>query len=111
MKLALSYPLFNQFQRDEVDRHGLHQLRRRGLEPAAETRRQVDASLTARLAELDAARAQMDITTTSLQAATEDLRVQQERYRLGAATIVDVLASQEALTQAEVDACTRGTTT
>ena len=39
-------------------------------------------------------------------AAQEDLRVQQERYRLGAATIVDVLTSQEALNQAEVDAVT-----
>ena len=33
-----------------------------------------------------------------------DLRVVQERSRLGAATIVDVLTSQEALSQAEVDA-------
>jgi outer membrane protein TolC len=29
--------------------------------------------------------------------------VQQERYRLGASTIVDLLTSQEALNQAEVD--------
>ena len=36
-------------------------------------------------------------------AAEEDTRVQQERYRLGAATIVDVLTSQETLNQAEVD--------
>jgi outer membrane protein TolC len=37
-------------------------------------------------------------------AATEDLRVNQELYRLGAWPIVDVLTSQEALNQAEVDA-------
>ena len=61
------------------------------------------AELTARLAELDAARSQIDITLTSVVAAEEDLRVQQERYRLGASTIVDVLTSQEALNQAEVD--------
>ena len=61
------------------------------------------AELTARLAELEAARARIDITRTSVVAATEDLRVQQERYRLGASTIVDVLTSQEALNQAEVD--------
>jgi len=36
-------------------------------------------------------------------AAQEDLRVQQERYRLGANTIIEVLSSQEALNQAEVD--------
>ena len=70
---------------------------------AADEQRAVAAELTAQLAELDAARTQIEITLTSVVAATEDLRVQQERYRLGASTIVDVLTSQEALNQAEVD--------
>ena len=63
----------------------------------------MQAELTARLAELDAARTRTEITQTSVAAATEDLRVQQERYRLGVSTIVDLLTSQEALNQAEVD--------
>lgn len=100
--LSLSYPIFNNFQRDQAIVSA-----ETGAATAESTaddaRRQVDASLTARLAELEAARAQIDITGTSLVAATEDLRVNQERYRLGAATIVDVLTSQEALSQAEVD--------
>ncbi|MBA3318809.1 MAG: TolC family protein [Gemmatimonadales bacterium] len=70
---------------------------------AADEQRAVAAELTAQLAELDAARIQIEITLTSVVAATEDIRVQQERYRLGASTIVDVLTSQEALNQAEVD--------
>jgi outer membrane protein TolC len=70
---------------------------------AADERRAVAAELTARLAELTAARTQIEITLTSVVAAEEDLRVQQERYRLGASTIVDLLTSQEALNQAEVD--------
>ncbi len=70
---------------------------------AADEHRAVAADLTARLAELAAARTQIDITQTSVVAAEEDLRVQRERYRLGASTIVDVLTSQEALNQAEVD--------
>ena len=37
----------------------------------------------------------------NLAAATEDLRVQNERYRVGAATILDLLTSQTALTTAE----------
>ena len=52
---------------------------------------------------MDAARQRIEITGISVAAATEDLRVQQERYRLGASTIVDLLTSQEALNQAEVD--------
>jgi outer membrane protein TolC len=101
--LALSYPIFNQFQRNQSIVVASTNFDA-ATSTAADARRQVDASLTARLAELDAARAQIDITTTSLQAATEDLRVNRERYRVGAATIVDVLSSQEALSQAEVDA-------
>jgi outer membrane protein len=70
---------------------------------ASETKRAIEANLSQRLAELDAARERIKITQTSVAAAGEDLRVQQERYRLGASTIVDVLLSQEALNQAEVD--------
>jgi outer membrane protein len=70
---------------------------------AADARLAVQADLELRLAELDAARARIEITQTSVTAAREDMRVQQERYRLGASTIVDVLTSQEALNQAEVD--------
>jgi outer membrane protein len=61
------------------------------------------ADLTSGIAALESARLRIGITQTSVLAAREDLRVQQERYRLGAATIVDLLTSQEALSQAEVD--------
>lgn len=70
---------------------------------ASDASRAVQAEMTTRLAELDASRIRTEITQTSVAAATEDLRVQQQRYRLGASTIVDLLSSQEALNQAEVD--------
>ena len=70
---------------------------------ASDAQRAVQADLELRLAEMDAANARIQITQTSVVAAGEDLRVQQERYRLGVSTIVDVLTSQEALNQAEVD--------
>jgi outer membrane protein len=100
--LRLSWALFNGFDRELTiaQREASFDL---AEATAGDERRAVQADLTQRLAELDAARSKMDITTTSVAAATEDLRVQQERYRLGAATIVDVLTSQEALNQAEVD--------
>ena len=68
-----------------------------------EARRAVQANLTQRTTELEAARLRIEITQRSLEAAREDLRVQQERYRLGVSTILDVLTTTEALTQAEVD--------
>jgi outer membrane protein TolC len=102
VSLQLSWQLFNRFDRELAiaQREASYDV---AQATAEDERRAVQAELTARLAELDAARSKIDITVTSVAAATEDLRVQQERYRLGAATIVDVLTSQEALNQAEVD--------
>jgi|SRR5690606_21070031 len=103
VSLGLSWPLFNRFQREqniEVQRNALDVAEAQ----AAETARVISADLTSQLAALEAGRARVAITQVSVVAAQEDLRVQQERYRLGASTIVDVLTSQEALDQAEVDA-------
>jgi outer membrane protein TolC len=101
--LQVSWTLFNRFQREQ-NIANQEANTESALATAAEARRFVQANLTTRLAELEAAAVRIGITQTSLTAATEDLRVQQERYRLGVATILDVLTSQEALTQAEVDA-------
>jgi outer membrane protein TolC len=102
VSLLLSWDLFNGFDREltVAQREASLDLAETS---AADERRAVDAELTQRMAELDAARAKIDITATSVAAAREDLRVQQQRYRVGASTIVDVLTSQEALNQAEVD--------
>jgi outer membrane protein len=69
---------------------------------AADARRQANANFTQQIAALEASAQQLAIAQASRAAAEEDLRVQQERYRLGAATIVDVLTSQVSLGQAEV---------
>jgi outer membrane protein len=102
LSLSLRWNLFDRFDRELAIAQ-----READLDvaeaTASDTRRAVAADLSMRLAELDAARARIEITQTSVVAAGEDLRVQQERYRLGASTIVDVLTSQEALNQAEVD--------
>ncbi|PYO74307.1 MAG: hypothetical protein DMD64_04295 [Gemmatimonadetes bacterium] len=63
----------------------------------------VNALITQNLAALSTAVEQINIAKDNLAAATEDLRVQNERYRVGAATILDLLTSQAALTQAEVN--------
>lgn len=103
VSLGLTWPLFNRFQREQTvaTRHSGADLAEAQAEDA---HRQVDAGVTQRLAELAAASIRIEITRSSVQAAREDIRVINERYRLGAATIVDLLTSQESLTQAEVDA-------
>jgi outer membrane protein len=105
VSLGLNWPIFNRFQREQgiVSSQVAAEVAEAN---AAEARRQVLSSLTAALAALEAARLRIGISQTSVLAGQEDLRVQQERYRLGVATILDVLTSQEALNQAEVDGVT-----
>lgn len=102
LNLSLNWPLFDRFVREQtiVTRGTALDVANAN---ANDARRQVRAALISQLAALRAAALRIDISGNSVQAATENLRVQRERYRLGAATIVDVLVAQESLNQAEVD--------
>lgn len=101
-RLSLSWPIFNGFTRETgVARSLASQDAARSR--VEDTRRQVAAQLTAQFAALESARVRSEIATASRVAAEEDLRVQQERYRLGVSTIIELLASQVSLDQAEVD--------
>jgi outer membrane protein len=102
LRFNLSWPLFNGFSRETAMTRSLAG-RKAAEARAAEARRQANAAFTQQLAALEAAAQQLAIAEASRTAAEEDLRVQQERYRLGAATIVDVLTSQVSLGQAEVN--------
>jgi outer membrane protein TolC len=101
-RVSASWPLFNGFTR-ELNRTRSAVARDNARAQAEDTRRQVNAQLTQQLAALAAAQTRVEIAVASRAASDEDLRVQQERYRLGAATILDVLTSQINLDQAEVD--------
>ena len=101
VRFGLSWPLLNGFNR-EANQVSASVTRDVAVARAAETRRQVSALVTQQLATLGTSFEQIQISDDNLAAAREDLRVQQERYRVGAATILDLLTSQAALTEAEV---------
>jgi len=102
ISLGVNWQIFNRFTREQsIETQAVNaDVARANYE---EARRAVQANLTQRTVELEAARLRIEISQRSLEAAREDLRVQQERYRLGVSTILDVLTTTEALTQAEVD--------
>jgi outer membrane protein TolC len=100
-RFGLSWTVFNGFNREQQQVSASAQ-RDLAEARAIDVRRQVNAQLTQQLAALVTAHAQIDISRANVTAATEDLRVQQERYRVGAGTILELLTSQENLTQAEV---------
>jgi len=99
--LRLSIPIFNGFVREAsiVNADAGYQAAQAKLRDA---RLGLDASLTQELTALDAAAAQIDVARTTVASAQEALRMQRERYRLGASTIVDLLTAETTLNQAEV---------
>jgi outer membrane protein len=101
-RIGLSWTLFNGFVREQATAQSAVSLDVARAQ-TADTRRQASAQLTQYLATLFTARAQIGITGANVVAATEALRVQQERYRLGAATLLDLLTAEANVTQAQVN--------
>ena len=103
LRLTASLPVFNNFQREAAV------MRASAVERAAEARAR-DAVLAARIAveeavrSIDLAERRVQVTGRTVALATEDLRVQEERYQIGATTILELQASQVALAEAEVAA-------
>jgi outer membrane protein len=97
-----SYTIFNNYTR-EVNLISAEANEQSALSRQRDARLGVTTSLVQYIASFDAAAARIDVSTVSVAAAEEDLRMQRERYRLGAATILEVLTSQATLDQAQVD--------
>jgi outer membrane protein len=101
VRLTASLPLFNGFQREA----GV--MRARALEGAADAAAR-DATIAARVAvesavhEIGLAEYRVQVSERTVELAREDLRVQEERYQIGAATILELQASQLTLAESEV---------
>ncbi|MGH7505054.1 MAG: TolC family protein [Longimicrobiales bacterium] len=100
LRLTASLPLFNGFQREAS------LARTAAAERTAEARTR-DAALNARASAIDAAQQvesagrRVAIARRAVELAQEDLRVQEERYQIGVATILELQTSQVALAEAE----------
>ena len=101
LRFSLSWTLFNGFTR-EANQVSAAVTRDVTEAQAADTRRSVNAQLTQQLAAVTTGYAKIGITGANVEAATEAGRVTQERYRLGAGTLLDLLTAQANLTQAQV---------
>ncbi len=100
VSLGLSYPIFNGLQRESSIEQANAQAAVADAQ-LADARRYARSQLEALTSSLDVARQQVTLLRQTLQAAEEALRVQQERYRVGASTILDLITSQAARVQAE----------
>jgi outer membrane protein len=101
LNFSLSYPIFNQLQR-ETTRISADIAEQNAEASLRDARLAVQQTLTQALGSLRLAEERIRIQEASVIAGEEDLRVQNERYQLGAATLLDVLTSQSTLNQARV---------
>ena len=97
----LSWAIFDGFSRDAAVAEALAR-ERTARAAAADAAREVSVRVTELLASIETARARLEIAVASREAGAEDLRVQQERYRQGVGTILEVLTAQEGLHESEV---------
>lgn len=99
LSFGLNFPIFNNFARED-------QIVRANVQEDLAEAQMRDARLLARqnliqqLGALRTAEERIRIQQVSVAAAQEDLRVQQQRYTLGASTLLDLLTSQTTLDNA-----------
>jgi outer membrane protein len=97
--LSMSVPIFNGLGREEtVQRASLNEMNARAA--LRDARLLAQQQLTQYLGQLRLAQARIAIMQASLEAAQEDLRVQQQRYQLGASTQLELLTTQTQLNAA-----------
>ncbi len=106
LRLSGSMPLFNGFQRETQ----VYQARTRAdlaQQQERAARLNLNSELDAAYSSAQAAQAGIDLAVQNVDLSQESLRVVQERYRLGLATILELQDAQITLTQAEADLVSR----
>lgn len=92
----LSYPLFNNYQREfQLTQAQVNKVNADAT--LRDARLAAQQNIVQQLASLRAAQERIQIQQASIASAEEDLRVQQQRYALGASTLLDLLTSQTTL--------------
>lgn len=98
-RFSFSYPLFNQWTR-EANRVRADVAEENARAALRDTRLAAQQELVQVIGALRTAQQRVTVQTVSVAAAEEDLRVQQQRYAVGASTLLDMLTSQTQLNQA-----------
>lgn len=94
--LSFSYPLFNNFQRE--NQISTSQIALENTQATLKDERlAAQQNIVTQLGALRNAEERIRVQQLNVTASEEDLRVNQQRYALGAGTMVDVLTSQSAL--------------
>lgn len=101
-RVGISIPIFDGFVRDQAMTQA--EVKQKTAEATlADTQRDVRATAEQLAGALQLARQKITLAESSSQAADEDLRVQQERYRSGVSTMLELLTSQAGAVSARTE--------
>ena len=100
--ITMSFSPWTSFQRETQIENAAIQVDNR-IATLEDQRLQISSQLTQQYAALGNARESIEVAGISVQAADENVRVTEQRYRLGVATIFELMQAQEQKTQAEVN--------
>jgi len=98
---SISYSIFDGFFR-ESRVNSAKVFRNNALADLADMRNSTISDVKTSYLEIEQIKLQLEVSGENVAAAEEDLRITQEKYNLGAATILDLLTSQVSLKEAQV---------
>ncbi len=98
--LSFSIPLFQRFQRNNELQQAKVQLKQAEIE-FEEARNQARLDIRMAVLDLEASAKRVDVSEQNIVAAREEQRLAEERYNLGAGTLLDLIVANTNLAQAE----------
>ncbi len=100
--VSVNLPIFSNFQiSGAVERSEI--MLQNSEYVSEQLRRTISTEIMRAMNDLEMAEKNIDISASKLQSAREDQRIAQERYNLGAGTLLDLIAANANLTMAETD--------
>ena len=88
--VSLRWSIFDAFQTNQAIQTAVAQ-RRNSETNLIQMKREIAVEVKKALLDMEAARKQVDVSVKGLQSATEDRKIAEERYNLGAGTLLDLL--------------------